>query len=105
MAKQRGMKYYMGLGFLTSELILRNLPFILFLGFIATIYIASAHYAERNVRRIQMMQKEVRDLRWYYMSLQAENMFNSKRSEVTEKVEEEGLQPFREKPKIIVLEE
>ncbi len=91
-------------GFLSSEFILRNLAFLLFLGFLATIYIANAHYAERNVRRIQLMQKELKEHRWYYMSLEAENMYNSRRSEVLTRVREQGLRPFEAEPRIIVVE-
>lgn len=90
--------------FMTSDFILRNLAFLLFLGFLATIYIANAHYAERNVRRIQLMQKELKEYRWYYMSLEAENMFNSRRSEVLTRVREQGLRPFEGEPRIIEVE-
>ncbi len=92
------------LSFMTSEWILRNVPFMLFLGFLATIYIANAHYAERNVRQIQVIQKELKETRWYYMSLQSENMYKSKRSEIVESVKEEGLRPFRSKPKKIIVD-
>ncbi len=97
------MRYVTELGFLTSELVLKNLVFFLFLGFMATIYIANAHYAEKNVRRIQFLQKELKELRWYYMSLEAENMFNSRRTEMAEKVKSEGLYPLDERPKKIVI--
>lgn len=83
---------------------MRNLAFVLFLGFLATIYIANAHYAERNVRRIQLLQKQLKEQRWYYMSLEAENMYNSRRSEVLSRVREQGLGPFEDKPKIIVVD-
>lgn len=107
MAKQKKTTSMMlnELSFITSDLILKNVPFVIFLGFLATIYIANAHYAERNIRKIQVIQKDLKELRWYYMSLQAENMYNSKRSEVVEKVTEEGLRPMRNKPKRITLSE
>lgn len=105
MAKRRGLRYYTELGFLTSDLILKNLPFILFLGFIAVIYIASGHYAERNVRQIQMLQKELKEMRWYYMSLESEIMYNSQRSEVLKQVRDKGLRPASGKPNIIVVED
>ncbi|MCH2082029.1 MAG: hypothetical protein MK226_06525 [Saprospiraceae bacterium] len=89
------------LNFLTSETVLKNLPFIAFLGLLAMIYIANARLAERNVRHIQVLQKELKEMRWMYMSLQSENMYNSMRSEVTERVDEMGLKVNRRKPKII----
>ncbi len=80
------------------------MPFILFLGFLAVVYIANAHYAERNVRRIQTLQKELKEQRWHYMSLQAENMFNSKRTEMVDRVRRDGLKPLNGQPHIIVVD-
>ncbi len=100
MARKKGNNLTINdLSFITSEWILKNTPFVVFLGFLATIYIANAHYAERNVRQIQMYQQEIKEMRWYYKSLHAENMYNSKRSEVVENAKEDGLQPIRSKPK------
>ncbi len=102
MAKKRNSNItFNELSQITTEMILKNVPFVSFLGFLATIYIANAHYAERNVREIQTYQKDLREIRWYYMSLQAENMYNSKLSEVEESVEEEGLRQTTTKPKRI----
>lgn len=91
------------LGFLASDLILGNLAYIAFLGLLATIYIANAHYAERNVRNVQLLQKEIKDLRWEFMSLQSENMFNSMQSIVADRVKDEGLRMFRSKPNKITV--
>lgn len=88
-----------------SDRVLSNLGFIAFLGLLATIYIANAHYAERNVRNIQLLQNEIRDLRWEYMSLQSDNMYNSMQSIVADKVKEEGLRMYRSKPNKIAVEE
>jgi len=102
MAKKKSFDYT-ELGDLTSKWILKNLLFVLFLGFLATIYIANSHYAERNVREIQILQKELKEMRWYYMSLQSENMYNSKRSEIAKSIKEDGLRPVNGKPKKIVV--
>ena len=94
-----------GISQLPAEWILRNLVFIMFLGFVAVIYIANSHLAERNVRTIQMLEKDIKDLRWYYMSLESENMYNSMRSEIADKVKGDGLRLQRGKPKKIVVDE
>ena len=100
MAKKKGFQMA-DLGHVVTGFILKNLPFLAFLGFLAIVYIANAHYAEKSVMRIQLLQKETKELRWYYMSLQSENMYNSMQSEVAENVKEIGLQENRRKPKII----
>lgn len=103
MARKKEPRQFSDLNFIISDLILKNLPFVAFLGFLATIYIANAHYAERNVRKIQVLQKDLKELRWHYMSLQSENMYNSKRSEIADKVKDDGLRLQRRKPKKIVV--
>lgn len=105
MARKKGISQYTSLSYLTSDLIVGNVLFILFLGFLAIVYIANVHQAESNVREIQVLQKELREMKWYYMSLQAENMYNSKQSELTEKVKDQGLRPISEEPRIIRVEE
>ena len=104
MAKKKAVTPFAGLNFFSTEFILKNLPFLAFLGFLATVYIANAHYAERNVREIQLLQKDIKEKRWYYMSLQSDNMYNSKRSEVADRVKEDGLRMRRGKTKKIVID-
>ncbi|MCB0587032.1 MAG: hypothetical protein KDD06_17135 [Phaeodactylibacter sp.] len=103
MAKRKEIMTLFDVGFWTSRLVLNNLAFVIFLGFLATVYIANAHLAERNVREIQMLQKDLKEMRWYYMSLQSENMYNAMRSEVAKRVREDGLRPQEEAPKRIVV--
>lgn len=98
--KKRGISWS-DLNFWSSDSLLKNVPFFFFLGFLATIYIANSHFAERNVRKIQVLQREIKEMRWFYMSLQSENMFNSKRSEIAKKVAPDGLRQLNSKPKII----
>ncbi len=103
MAKRMDVRTMFDVGFWTSRLVLNNMAFVLFIGFLATVYIANAHQAERNVREIQILQKDLKELRWYYMSLQSENMYNAMRSEVAKRVKEQGLRPQREAPKRVVV--
>ncbi len=95
------MTDYLALGQVSSEWILKNFPFVLFLVFLTIIYIANAHYSEKKIRQIQSLQNEVRELRWEYMSLKANLMFSAKQSEVTKAVAPLGLKPMKGRPKII----
>ena len=83
--------------------IMENIPFIIFLAFLAIIYIANSRYAERNIREIQTLQKEVKELNYEYMSLKSELMQSSMQSEVSKKVSESGLRPLTDKPYKIVV--
>jgi hypothetical protein len=105
MATKTGFGYFASFRFLNSSLVLGNLKFLGFLALLAIIYIANAHYAEGNVRRIQLMQKEINELRWRYTSIQASTMYNSRQSAMTEALKQQGIRPLREKPKKIVVSE
>ena len=93
-----------GRSFDLSTFILNNLGFLAFLGGLALLYIGNAHYAEYNVRRIQVLEDEIKEKRWLYMSLQSENMYNGLRSEVVENVREDGLRMHRGKPKKLAVD-
>jgi hypothetical protein len=62
------------------------LPKILFVMVLGLIYISNTHYAEKTVRKINMIQAEVEDLRADYTTLKADLMYASKQSEVAKKV-------------------
>ncbi len=92
-----------GIGAASTLLVVRNLPYIFFLVFLGTIYIANAHYAEKKVRRIQVMQQELKEKRWKFMSLKSELMYQSTHNEIAEKVKPLGLKTLRTKPKKIII--
>ncbi len=103
MAKRKSIKEYAALGNISAELIFKNLPYVLFLSFLAMIYIANAHFSEKKVREIQNLQTELKQLRWQYMSLKSELMFDSKRSEVVKSVKPLGLKVNKKKPNKILI--
>ena len=106
MAKKRTLRDYTALGSMSAELVLQNLPFVLFLGFLAIIYIANAHYAEKRIREVFELQKEVKDLRREYHSIRADIAFNSRRTELARQLKDEGLgQSVKRQKKIRVPEE
>lgn len=83
------------------QLITRNLPFLLFLAVLALVYIANSHLAEKKVRRINKLSKEIKELKWEYLSVKSELMFRSKLSEVSKAVEPLGLQELNAPPQRI----
>ena len=75
-----------------------NLPFVLFLVFLAALHIANNHLAENYARRITKTEKEVKQLRWKYMTTTSGLMLKSKQSEVAKLVEPQGLKELRIPP-------
>ncbi|MEL6923903.1 MAG: FtsL-like putative cell division protein [Bacteroidota bacterium] len=106
MAKKqsKGFKEYTAWASMSADLVLKNLTFVGFVAFLLTIYIANAHYAEKQVLEIQRLQKEVKELRWRYMSIKSEMMYNTKQSQVAKAVEDDGLKIRSRRPKKVVVE-
>lgn len=83
------------------QLITRNLPFLLFLAVIALVYISNSHLAEKKIRRINKLSREIKELKWEYLSVKSELMFRSKLSEVSKAVEPLGLKELSTPPQRI----
>ena len=90
-------------GLVSKEAATDALPYLCFLAFLGMIYIANSHFAVNNVRSIDKLNKEVKELRWEYKSLKAELMFKSKLTEVAKKVDTLGIKELVEPPKKIIV--
>ena len=101
----RPLKEYMNFGPILSEWIFGNLPFVFFLFFLGIIYIANANFADKQVRQIQNLEKEIKDLKWRYNAAKADVMFNSKQSEVEKAVEAFNLRSTNQRTKRIIVKE
>ena len=88
----------------TTEWMFANFRFVLFLGFLGVLYIANAHLAEGNVRRIQQLQREIKELKWDFISIKSETMYKSMQSQIDQSLESTGLDLEPEGPKVIVVE-
>ncbi len=85
------------------DTVIRNLPFIFFIAIIGFVYIWNSHYAEKNVREINSIEKQLNEKRWEYMTSKSELEFISKQSEVATMVAPTGLKELQEPPKKIVV--
>ncbi|RBQ10030.1 FtsL-like putative cell division protein [Pedobacter miscanthi] len=90
-------------GLVTKEAATDALPYLCFLALLGMVYIANSHFAVNNVRRIDKLNKEVKELRWEYKSLKADLMFKSKLTEVAKKVDTLGIKELIEPPKKIIV--
>lgn len=85
------------------RLITQNRTYILFLSVLAVVYIANNHLAEKKIRKINRLGKEIKELKWEYLYLKSELMFNSKMSEVSKAVEPLGLKEMSTPPQRIMV--
>ncbi len=90
-------------GVVTKESATGMFPFIVFLCFLVMIYIANSHYTIKNIRSIDKLSKEIKELSSEYKTLKADLMFKSKMTEVAKKVDTLGLKELIEPPKKIVI--
>lgn len=96
---------YLAIGSRSASVVLKNLPYVLFLGFLTIVYIANAHFAEKQVRKIQVLQDEVRELKRQYNALKSEIMYEGRLREVGMDVKRLGLQKKSGRVKRILLED
>ena len=81
----------------------RFVPYILYFTIIGLFYIGNSHYAERMVRRMDQLEREVEDLRANYTTLKASYMYESKQSQVAKRVKALGLEESPTPPHKIVV--
>lgn len=90
-------------GVVSKEAATEMLPFLVFLSLLTMLYIANSHMAVNNIRDIDKLSKEVKELSWEYKSLKADLMFKSKLTEVAKKVDTLGIKELTEPPKKIII--
>jgi DNA-binding NarL/FixJ family response regulator len=77
---------------ITRKSLTEQLPFLLFLTLIASVYIGNRYHAEKVYRDMMHLQSDVQDLRAQSITTASELMFISKQSEVARMVREQGLE-------------
>jgi len=90
-------------GVISKEAATNMLPFIIFLAFLGMIYIGNRHFAENNIRDIDKLSKQVKELSWDFKTLKADLMLKSTQTEVAKEVDTLGLKEPVEPPKKIVI--
>lgn len=91
---------------LTRDRVVKQVPFIIFLTFLAILYIANRYHIERVVRDTVKIQREVEELRFESITTAADLMYISKQSEVARLVQEKklGLEELVKPPGKIIIE-
>lgn len=90
-------------GGVSKEAATEMLPFLIFISLLTMLYIGNSHMAVKNIRDIDKLSKEVKELSWEYKSLKADLMFKSKLTEVAKKVDTLGIKELTEPPKKIII--
>lgn len=86
---------------LNYQSVVKQVPFFLFLALLAVIYIYNGHYADKMIRNINRTAKEVKELKYEYIAVKSEVMFQSKPSELVKAVEPLGLKELVQSPVVL----
>jgi hypothetical protein len=86
-----------------SGIPLKNVPYILFIAVVGLFYIGNSHFAEKNVRKIEILERDVEDLRADYTTLKADYMFAGKQSEVAKNVANRGIKESLRPPEKVII--
>lgn len=90
-------------GVVSKEAATQMLPFIIYVAFLAMLYIGNRHLAEKSIRQINKLSKEVKELSWDFKTIKADLMLKSTQSEVAKKVDTLGLkEPVMPPMKLVV---
>lgn len=86
---------------LNYQSIVKQVPFFLFLALLAVVYIYNGHLADNTIRKINQTTKEVKELKYEYISVKSKVMYQSKQSELIKAVEPLGLKELAESPVVL----
>jgi PhoPQ-activated pathogenicity-related protein len=92
-------------GFVSTESATKALPFILYVAFLGMLYIANRHLSEKNLRAIDKLTKEVKELNWDYKSTKADLAYKSTLTEVAKRVDTLGIKVSVEPPQKLTIED
>lgn len=92
--------------FLSKESTVKNLPFIFFLSFLAICYIAKGYYDDDQVRKLNRLTNEIKELRTQYIVVKDSLVIKSKQTEVAKALAAQatGIKESVVPPKKIVVQ-
>src|SRR5689334_7002479 len=82
--------------------IVRQIPFFLFLAFLAVIYIYNGHVADKSLREITKTTNELKELQYEYKSVKGDMLNRSKQSELMQAVQPLGLKELTSSPVVLI---
>jgi len=103
--RKQGVKSFIGGTILTDERVTKQIPFLIFLAFLAILLITNRNWSERTIRKVEVLQGTLDELRSESITLSAKLMNSSRPSEIAKKVERANIdlqEPLRPPQKLVV---
>lgn len=104
-AARKYLRFLNVFGVFSKQNLISVLPFIFFLMVLALVYIANSYQAEKTIREIDGISKELKTLRTEHITGSSELMLLSKQSEVAKAVSYHGLAESVEAPMKIIIQD
>jgi cell division protein FtsL len=95
-------KKYRWKRWLNYQAVVKQVPYLLFLAFLAVVYIYNGHNADKLVRQTSKAARELKDLQSEYKSVTGDVLLRSRQSELVEAVKPLGLQELTTEPTVLV---
>jgi hypothetical protein len=83
----------------------RLFPYLVFITFLAFVYIANNYYAERKIRQINKLRKELKEIRYEYITTKSKLTDLTKQSQLAKRLEHTGIKESTDPIKTITIEE
>lgn len=87
---------------LNYQMVVKQIPFFLFLALLAVVYIYNGHKADKTIRAISRTGRELKELQFEYKTVKGDVLFRSKQSELVKAVEPLGLKELTVAPVVII---
>ena len=84
--------------FISREMMIKQIPFILFIVCLLMIHIWNAHNTEKIIRKTDKLNREIKELRSEYISILSELMSESKQSSIAKKLDTLGIKELVSPP-------
>lgn len=78
--------------------IVKNIPYFLFVAILTVMYIANGHYADKSIRKINALDKQLKEMEYEFKTTKRDLIFRSKESELIKAVEPLGLKELPAPP-------
>lgn len=86
----RGIREFLG-GEMIQSGTFRFLPYLIFVAVLAFIYIANNYYAEDKIRMINQYRKELKQIRYEYITTKSELTSMTKQSQIAKILTDKGI--------------
>ena len=100
----RATQEVLGGAILENKKAQRIFPYLLFLALLAFVYITNDYVLENKVRQITKMERNIKELRYEYISVKSDLMTLSKQSQLEKRLESLGIKENKEPVKTIVID-